>query len=499
MATHSKLESEETPPDPAATIETLGSLGYNLESALADLVDNSISAGAKCIEITMHWDGSDSWCAIVDDGTGMNESQLRRAMTIGSMDPLLPRDRSDLGRFGFGLKTASFSQCREVTVGSRTAANRSTHYRVWDLDYVRSEGRWLLGKTPSAEAQQILERLRVQTHGTVVLWRRLSGELAEQGSDADDQRAHQRFLRRVGVVERHLAMTFGRFLLRPEARLSLSINGSEIQGWDPFLADHPATQQLPQERLPYRGEPVLVMPYVLPHRSKLTAQEFEAAGGPAGWNAQQGFYVYRSDRLIQAGDWFARGQAKDNDHNLARIAIDVPPTLDREWALDVKKASVRPPGPLADDLRRIANATRRRAVEVYRHRGTERGRRPASVAEPVWRQIRKHGELSFRINRKHPLIQEILERNGGDQLILNDLIRVIEETIPVPLLPGHQAGGDRGAPDREADPELIALVERFYERQLQNGLTRSAARDRLLKIEPFNLYPDVIDRVVGGV
>ena len=189
---------------------------------------------------------------------------------------------------------------------------------------------------------------------------------------------------------------------------------------------------------------------------------------------------------------------KEADYNLGRIAVDVPATLDRDWSLDVKKAFVRPPGPLEGDFKRIALVTRGRARDVYRHRGAPLGRRTARPAEPVWSQLRQHGKPTFRINRKHPLIAELLENSGEGRQALVDLMRVIEETLPVPLLPGRQAEEPRLPFDAEADQELAGLAERVYEGLLRAGLTRQAARERLLKIEPFNLYPGLVDQIVGS-
>ena len=489
--------SEEAPPDPAATIETLGALGYSTESAVADLIDNSIAAGATRVNVILHWDGAESWCAVDDDGRGMTSDELKQAMTIGSRDPLLPRDTGDLGRFGFGLKTASFSQCRELTVGSHTA-NQRFAYRTWDLDYVRAKGRWLLLKSPSVRVRESIEQCHRSSKGTVVLWRRLTGDLVEEGTDVADRRAHQRFLKRVKSLEGHLEMTFGRFLLLKNRPLRICLNGVPVVGWDPFLTNHSATQELPIERLSQRDQIVVVSPHVLPHRSKLTEAEYELAGGPHGWNAQQGFYVYRSDRLIQSGEWFTRGHSKDADYNLARIAVDVPAALDRDWSLDVKKSFVRPPGQLAGDFKRIAVVTRGKARDVYRHRGTQVGRRTDRPAVPVWRQFRRHGKPAFRINRKHPVISELLENSAAGRKALRDLLRVIEETLPVPVLPGRQDEERRLPFDATPDREIVGVAERVYETLLRKGLTREAARDRLLKIEPFNLYPDLVDQLYGS-
>ena len=488
--------SEEAPPDPAATIETLSALGYSTESAVADLIDNSITAGATRVDVILHWEGADSWCAVADNGRGMTGNELRQAMTIGSRDPLLPRDKADLGRYGFGLKTASFSQCRELTVGSHKA-NQRYAFRTWDLDYVRAQGRWLLLKSPPPGTQELIERCHRSNTSTVVLWRRLTGDLVEEGAEVADKRAQQRFLQRVTSLERHLAMTFGRFLLRGKRPLQIYLNEVAVIGWDPFLVDHPATQHLPLERVSLRDEKAVVSPFILPHGSKLTQAEFDRAGGPHGWNAQQGFYVYRSDRLIQAGGWFTREHLKDADYNLARIAVDVPTTLDRAWALDVKKAFVRPPGPLAGDFKRIAQATRKKAREVYRHRGAQVGRRIDQPVDSVWRQFRRHGESTFRINRQHPLIAELLETPRSGPQALRDLIRVIEATLPVSLLLGQRADEPQPRHYAKPDKEIEAVAERMYESLLRKGYTRQGARDRLLMIEPFNLYPDLVDQIIG--
>ena len=294
-------------------------------------------------------------------------------------------------------------------------------------------------------------------------------------------------------------MTFGRFLLRNDTPLSLMLNGREVVGWDPFLSDNPATQCRPEERLALRDHVVLVAPFVLPHRSKLTDEEYERAGGPSGWNEQQGFYVYRAERLIQAGGWLTLRVSRDDKHNLARIAVDVPPALDHEWSLDVRKASVRPPSPLVDDLRRIAIGTRRVASAVYKHRGVVTGRSTADRRiEPVWKQVRKHDQLIFRINRTHPLVEDLLEGAGSARKSMLGILHLIEETVPIPILPGAGQVESRQAFETEADTALLDLASKTYESLLRKGLSRAEAAQRLGRIEPFNQYPDVIVKVTGS-
>lgn len=496
MSTPQRGAYEEVPPDPAATIESLRSLGYSPRTALADLIDNSLAAGAMCIDVRLHWAGGNSWCAVVDDGVGMTEPQLRQAMKIGSRDPLLERGPGDLGRFGLGLKTASFSQCRELTVQTRTGKAGAPQVRSWDIDHVREVGRWDLRLSAPDSARSLLSELDSGSAGTVVLWRRLT-ELAEDGVAPQDTEARRRFHEQIDLVDRHVAMTYGRILVRKSSPPRIRLNGRLVSAWDPFLTEVPSTQQLPTERLLLRGKSVVIRPFVLPHKSKLTDRAYEQAAGPLGWDAQQGFYVYRRDRLIVAGDWLGlRYLTRDAAHILARIAIDVPASLDHAWSLDVTKGTVRPPGPLSEDLKRIAKDTRRRARAVLHHRGVSVGRRRPRGVVPVWQQRRRHGELIFRLNRDHPLIVDLLTRLGPHRRDMTAVFDLIEETIPVLALP---AGGEvpgRVAFEGRPPDEIVLLATRLYETLLQQGLTRQEATDRLLLCEPFNDYPDLIRTIL---
>lgn len=488
---------EEVPPDPVATIESLRALGYSPESAISDLIDNSIAAGSATIDITLHWAGSaGTWCALADDGKGMSEERLRNAMRIGSSDPLDNRDAGDLGRFGFGLKTASFSQCRELTVVSATSRSARPNVRSWNLDHVRKVGRWELRRSASPEAEPLLARLATRSHGTVVLWRALDA-LVEPDTEPDDAAARDRFLERVSSVEAHLAMTFERFLRRRQTPLRIRLNGRVVKPWDPFVSRNQATQRLPAEHLTLKGHRVDVSPYVLPHRSKLTETAFEDAAGPHGWNAQQGFYVYRADRLITAGNWLGLGFARDDGHNLARIAVDVPVALDLAWSLDITKATVRPPAALRDDLRRVANATRKRARSVFTFRGGKVGERHRKSVVPVWHQRKKHGELIFHINRAHPLVTELVGGLGDRKRFLDQLLGVIEETVPIPALPTAKSTDQHIAYEGRPPAELTKLASQLYESLLRQGNSRAVAADRVRNCEPFNEYPDILEAIMG--
>jgi hypothetical protein len=476
---------EEVPPDPAATIESLRSLGYTPGSAVADLIDNSVAAGAGEVRVIAKWADDDSWIAVIDDGEGMSEDRLRRAMRIGSDDPLDLRSERDLGRFGFGLKTASFSQARELTVLTRRSGARTWAARSWDLDHVRRTGRWMLRKSCPPEAEPLVERLDNSGHGTVVLWRRLTTVGATMEGDASVRQ--REFRRHLAEITSHLGMVFGRFIAR--SGLTIDVGRHRVRGWDPFLGGHEATQELPAEKLLLRGHSVVVRPFVLPHASKLSTAQCEAAAGPAGWNEQQGFYVFRKDRLVVAGDWLGLGLARDDLHNFARIAVDVPAELDDAWQLDVRKAAVRPPDGLRADLLRIARFTRQKAAAVNRHRGTPVTQKSSKSVEQLWVQRARHGSTRLTINRKHPFVAHVLKASGVRR-DLSDLLAVLEQTIPVLLLPADR--GDETPLEDRAPKDILRLAELVYETLLSSGLSRSEARQRLLNTEPFHLYPSVV-------
>ena len=113
------VEYEYAIPRADATIQSYRAIGYDLPTAIADIIDNSLSAGAVNVWLMFEWDGDNSWITVRDDGCGMDEVELVNAMRPGSCSPLDERSERDLGRFGLGLKTAAFSQAKRLIVRSR--------------------------------------------------------------------------------------------------------------------------------------------------------------------------------------------------------------------------------------------------------------------------------------------------------------------------------------------------------------------------------------------
>ncbi|RSS55318.1 ATP-binding protein [Streptomyces sp. WAC01280] len=432
------------PPNAVGMVASLSSLGYSLPDAIADLVDNSVSAEAPVIDVEFTWEGPDSWVAVVDNGFGMSEESLVTAMTVAARWSATDRTTTDLGRYGVGLKSASFSQCRLLTV---CTAQDDGHWvtRTWDLDLVEETGEWRLLREPPADAARVLDTLiRGRSHGTVVLWQRLRSYRRATASDAKTQ---QGFYEEIPKVSSHLGLVFARFLTGSSA-LTIRVAGDVVQPWDPFLSSHPSVRRLPEEKLPLDGHLVRVRPFVLPGLQRLTPAEAEEAGGAKGWLRQQGFYVYRRDRLILSGSWLGmRGLRREEKCNLARIAIDIPAETDAQWQVDVRKATVVPPVPLRVHLTRIAKSARTEAAKSMRHRGRISARQHSRDLQFAWKVDRPAGTVHCRINREHPLVQAVLQEGAAEPARIQALLRLLEETVPVSALRViHE-------PDTSDDPE----------------------------------------------
>jgi hypothetical protein len=432
----------------------------------------------------------------------MTTEELISAMRAGSQNPLMKRHRKDLGRFGLGLKTASFSQCRTLTVSSKANGSLTTTKR-WDLDYVGQVSEWRLLHGANSGSEQRIAEIEEQSSGTIVLWESMDRIVGY--TTVDDQKAQKRFFTIINNVEAYLSMVFHYFINDPHS-INIYINGHKITSWDPFLSNEVATQQLQEERLYLNGDVIKVRPYILPHQSKLAPHVYQQGAGLRGWNLQQGFYVYRNRRLLVAGDWLGLGIQKEISSKLARIAVDLPNTMDQEWDIDVRKSRARPPGILQDDLRRIARITIEAATEVFRHRGKILARRNSENDIFIWNKELKNGRVAFKLNRKQPLIVDLLKASPETRSRIETLLRLIEETIPVSLITlEHSSQTDTYPAPFESSPssEIEAIITQIYIALREQGMSHKQALTRLTTLEPFQYFKELIfslteQEIIGG-
>lgn len=405
MQPFTPILTEEIPPRASVLAESLRAFGYNLGTAVADIVDNAISAGASNVWVDFVWSGKDSSISITDDGCGMSEARLRDAMRLGSRHPGERRAANDLGRFGLGMKTASFSQCRCVTVSTKEVGQKSV-LRRWDLDHLAIADSWQVLLEARQNSERHFQRLDGLPSGTCVLWEHMDRVMRGLDSGAESDR--DGFIWLCEEVERHLALVFHRLLESP-SRLRIFVNEHPVSPFDPFFIST-NTQELPVNHLSSPSGIVVVEPFVMPHESRLLDEnERRLAGDPKDWTARQGFYIYRQDRLLVPGSWLGyTGWRKDEHHKLARIRISLPNTSDEDWQIDVTKSKARPPQALRDELQRIGKNTRERARKIYSFRGERIPTQGGQGVRYVWDQVVRHGRTSYLINREHPAIAALL-------------------------------------------------------------------------------------------
>jgi len=364
------MAAVEVIPSARRLVRSLRDMGYDFAQAVADIIDNSIEADATLVAIDIEFDGDDSWVRIADNGRGMRPDELREAMRFGSQRDY---EADDLGKFGLGLKTASLSQCQRLSVASRWNPDRADIAAYsWDLDHIQKTNRWEILPIERHELGPAIRQPLKDTTGTIVLWQRLDRLLGYKHPYGEH--ARKRLFQMCRDVELHLGTVFHQFLAGEVGgrRLKLLLNGNQIQPWDPFCrseertrAIQPIVIQLEHEGV--HGE-VTLEPYILPHQDDFSSPEaFRAASGPANWNQQQGFYIYRAERMIQSGGW-SHLRAPDEHTKLARIGVHFSPELDEAFKINVAKMRVQMPAQIRQAVREAIGPVVKLAREVYDRR-----------------------------------------------------------------------------------------------------------------------------------
>jgi len=510
--------SGELNPNPAALVESLRAFPYSAQSAIADLIDNSITANSRVIRIFARWDNGNPTVEIIDDGDGMNVNRLREALRFAGLGPSSPRDSSDLGRFGLGLKTASLSQCRRMTV--TTVKDNCVANLGWDIDELRKSGGWTTAHSSDEIIQGQLVRLQGQS-GTIVRWQkldRLLGPNIENHSSDDLDFIFEK-------VSDHLEMVFHRFLQRLGKdglpQLTIYINETKLSPWDPFLDSYPVKDQIKRiedQNIDLPSGVSRVVGYVLPTEREAKADgalDLWESAGRKQWNQLQGFYVYRLDRLITHGGYLGLDRLPDEHTKLARIMIELDNNTDNDWLLDVTKSTVTPPVRAQRQLKQVARSVCSKASERYRSRVrsfcAKCNRRPcqcpkAPQLELVWKCPNLVDEIGkFTINVQHSVIKEFRNNLTSEvQQKFEQILRLISKTVPIAHfrgIPSIQEGDylDRFDDRKESTDLIYKLICTAVSGRLSAGEPPSAIRQSLLWIEPFSDFPDLIDQAITNL
>jgi Histidine kinase-, DNA gyrase B-, and HSP90-like ATPase len=418
-------------PSASRLTESLRDIGYDFPAAVADIVDNSVMAGASQVGISIEFSGEESYVMISDDGEGMTANGLLEAFRYGSRRTY---SRSDLGRYGLGLKTASLSQCRSVTVATsrrRTAPGNVT-VRTLDLDLIAELDEWLVVEPTSEPViESSVERLGSES-GTVVIWRKLDRVLPEKRPDG--AWARRRLDAMAAKTAEHLGIVFHRYLeSSKDHSLVITVNGEKVEPWNPFAPSEHTTEELPLQRFETTvGEvsgSVTLRRFVLPSRDEFSSlEEFERYSGPLNWNRQQGIYIYRADRLVQWGGW--NGIRGIDEHTkLARAALDFDTDLDSVFNINVAKMRVAIPPQIRQMLERPVNELCSSADDRYRKasRGAGRDRPPPSPGQHGSRQA-TDSPLASRSNAG--LALRAAAMHAGEYEAFNRIAAVLTQQAP---------------------------------------------------------------------
>lgn len=478
-----------TPPVASTLLEAMRAFGYSFEAAVADLVDNSVAATANRVDVLFPPEG-EAYLAILDDGVGMTPLELVAAMRHGSRSSLDPRSERDLGRFGLGLKTASLSQARKLTVVSKQGDVVAG--AEWDLDAVSRLKDWALLSLDKADcaAVPMFERLAALASGTLVIWRTLDRALAGESSPLHALRGH------IDRTRAHLSLVFHRYLEGARPDLRITINGLPVAPLDPFLRSRTGRQSMPPEVLTVQGHRVLVEAHVLPHISKLSAAEIAQAGGEDGLRRNQGFYVYRNRRLVIWGTWFRLARQEEMT-KLARVIVDIPNSLDHLWSLDVKKSTAYPPEQVRIALKQIVDRIADGSRRVYTFRG--------NVAQKngvvhVWQRVElRAARFRYQINRQHHLFDALRHVIPEEQAgLLERFVQVVEENLPYEAVYADMAGDlQPGAslPAKEVEEQLRDTAFRLLQALSGDPEARRATLGQLQMMEPFSRHPDITAKI----
>lgn len=441
-----------TQPSAAPVIQALRSIGYNPNTAIADLVDNSLDANASSIKVNFKYNQADSLITITDDGYGMNEEMLQQAMNIGSKDPRNKRDAKELGRFGMGLKTASFSLGKRLSVLTKNEGNY--YERCWDLDHVSSTNEWELFTEIPQDIKSLLGEIEGE-NGTIVCIDKLDRFMGHGKSIIKENT----FYTKIERINRHLEFVFHSIL--ENSNVAVSLNGKKIIPWNPFMIQHDSTIEGELQVIRINDNRIKVKYYILPHASNLSEPEYKKAGGYKGWRDHQGLYIYRENRLLYFGDWMGLFP-KDAASQLARIRIDIPNSADAEWQVDIKKSGINLPEEAKRRLAAIAGIARKVSRDIFYFRTQSSGNGGNSLAKGslnTWEQSGREDGPQFILNRNNPLLSEILKNiDEKNAKLLNLYLKFVQLGSPSNIIDSPKASEEMLQEVSDGDRELVVQL-----------------------------------------
>lgn len=405
-------------PDPEFLVKSIAEQGYSLETALADLIDNSISAAAGRVEILIDTNSEPFMLFLADDGNGMDLQQLKQAMKFPSSSSEHSRKAEDLGRFGLGLKTASFSQTRHFTVLTRKKGQKNFCGRSWDVVHLQKK-RWQIVVETESGIKELLEKYHKLSKGflngyeaydpnTIVIWRGLHKfesylVESERGTELKRQITH--------TTSNYLSLVFHRFLESSSNPLKIRINNSQIYPFNPFPSEQSDFRKLEPVRKRFMSDDLCIEGYVLPSRS---LDESKAEGSlwvqhDRSLTDMEGMYIYRGNRIILHGGW--NGLVKRNPRlQLARLRINIGNSVDHLFHLNVAKSSISIPPELRIAFVRYLSELKAEAEREYFSRGLRKiSLTPEKPKVSLFIRVPSDKGMLLQVNEEFPLLKALMK------------------------------------------------------------------------------------------
>ena len=484
----------ENTPEAGKLMGSMRSMGYTFKSAIADIIDNSISAGSHEIHLFFPIEASSCYVAILDDGVGMNKEELFHAMRYGSSACEDSRILTDLGRFGLGMKSASLSQCSVLTVASNSGGEISA-YR-WDYNHIRGKKSWLVEELFKEEIELIphIEELKSQKQGTLVVWQDF-----DMISKSSSGLVFQSLMDYKAKMIDYLGLIFHRFINsnNKNDRISIYINKHKVEALDPFLEKHDKTTQRKEIDLVIEDKDgiqqhISVLPFILPYVKDLTEKDIKKLGGIENMRVKQGFYIYRNKRLIIWGTWF--GMQRTELTKNARIRVDIPNSLDDIWSIDIKKQNATIPVMIQKQLKRAVEDAMNISVRQQTHRG--RKDNLDSKINYVWNRMegRDSNYHYYEINRQTELFKYVKSKISDEAFnYVEMLIEEIEKGLPFQQMYIDSANNSiQYKEDPEYDAGLLQRAIPLVKNYIELGLEPKEIIDTIvMKEESFTRVSDI--------
>lgn len=485
-------------PDAHLLLSSLRAVGYIEETAIADIVDNCISAEAT--EINIEFDWNNKRISILDNGIGMDSEELFKSMRIGSSNPNEQRKHYDLGRFGMGMKTAAFSLGKRLTVITKKDGVEAN--ACWDLDYVETTREWdlIVYKDDDEIIRDANEKFKNIGNGTVVFIEILDKMIDENNVT----KSKTKFYNAMNKVSKHLGLVFHRFV--DEDEVIINVNNNLVLAWDPFVLCNNATQELSPEVHYENGKKIIIEPFILPHKNKFDSDEkYKQAGGIKGWQQHQGFYVYRNRRLLVYGTWFGLFR-KEPSFNLARIKLDINSDSDFDWQIDIKKSKAVPPVYIEELIEQVANICGEKSATVYNSRGAylKNTNSNSPQLSYVWEQRKSStGEYKFYLNKKHSLLLNLKKSlDEENKNILNSYLALVENFSPVMLsgvadaMHNLRKNNSLSIVDDIAKQKDLLHIRSLIKIFLKNGYIKEEILSTLMDMKNYTYLKDEIKQII---